>query len=208
MKSSHLEQIEKFKQQIILYQNGELEPTEGIIGYFNGIPSKKQYERYVNELIKQENNIVNSISKSYTINVNFSHISKELLEFHNSLNPRITFGYSNVLDEECDFELNNNVKNAFLNASLKELPAWEQDWTHDWGYVFFDSIINLFYEDLCVFRGDRCILETTLRDLAEQTPLGRLGTPEDVAHAVAFFASERASFLTGQVLAADGGFIV
>lgn len=48
----------------------------------------------------------------------------------------------------------------------------------------------------------------TLRDLAEQTPLGRLGTPEDVAHAVAFFASERASFLTGQVLTADGGFIV
>ena len=164
LKSSHLEQIEKFKQQIILYQNGELEPTEGIIGYFNGIPSKKQYERYVNELIKQENNIVNSISKSYTINVNFSHISKELLEFHNSLNPRITFGYSNVLHEECDFELNNNVKNAFLNASLKELPAWEQDWTHDWGYVFFDSIINLFYEDLCVFRGDRCILETISHD--------------------------------------------
>ena len=55
----------------------------------------------------------------------------------------------------------------------------------------------------CVVLG-----QETLRDLAEQTPLGRLGTPEDVAHAVAFFASERASFLTGQVLAADGGFIV
>ena len=48
----------------------------------------------------------------------------------------------------------------------------------------------------------------TLRDLAEQTPLGRLGTPEDVAWAVAFLASDRASFLTGQVLGADGGFIV
>lgn len=48
----------------------------------------------------------------------------------------------------------------------------------------------------------------TLRELAEQTPLGRLGTPEDIAHAVAFFASEKASFLTGQVLTADGGFIV
>lgn len=48
----------------------------------------------------------------------------------------------------------------------------------------------------------------TLCELAEQTPLGRLGTPEDVAHAVAFFASEKAGFLTGQVLAADGGFIV
>lgn len=50
--------------------------------------------------------------------------------------------------------------------------------------------------------------QETLRDLAEQTPLGRLGTPEDVAQAVAFFASGRASFLTGQVLTADGGFIV
>ena len=44
--------------------------------------------------------------------------------------------------------------------------------------------------------------------LVEETPLGRLGTPEDIAHAVAFLASDRASFLTGQVLTADGGFIV
>ena len=43
--------------------------------------------------------------------------------------------------------------------------------------------------------------------LIEETPLGRLGTPEDIAHAVAFFASDKASLLTGQVLTADGGFI-
>ena len=50
--------------------------------------------------------------------------------------------------------------------------------------------------------------QETLDDLAEQTPLGRLGTPADIAHAVAFFASDRECFITGQVLAADGGFIV
>ena len=50
--------------------------------------------------------------------------------------------------------------------------------------------------------------QETLDDLAEQTPLGRLGTPEDIAHAVAFLASDRASFITGQVLTADGGLIV
>ena len=50
--------------------------------------------------------------------------------------------------------------------------------------------------------------QETLRQLAEETPLGRLGTPEDVAHAVVFLASDKASFLTGQVLGADGGFIV
>lgn len=50
--------------------------------------------------------------------------------------------------------------------------------------------------------------EETLADLAEQTPLGRLGTPEDVAAAVAFLLREEAGFVTGQVLTADGGFIV
>jgi len=47
----------------------------------------------------------------------------------------------------------------------------------------------------------------TLRELAAQTPLGRLGTPEDIAAAVAFLASDEAGFITGQVLTADGGFL-
>lgn len=50
--------------------------------------------------------------------------------------------------------------------------------------------------------------EETRAMLVEETPLGRLGTPEDIAEAVAFLASDRASFITGQVLTADGGFIV
>ena len=49
--------------------------------------------------------------------------------------------------------------------------------------------------------------QETLRSLAEQTPLGRLGTPEDIAAAVAFLASDEAGFITGQVLTADGGFL-
>ena len=57
--------------------------------------------------------------------------------------------------------------------------------------------------DMC-----RPLGEETLNELAGQTPLGRLGTPEDIAAAVAFLASDQASFLTGQVLTADGGFTV
>ena len=48
----------------------------------------------------------------------------------------------------------------------------------------------------------------TLRSLAEETPMGRLGTPEDVAAAVAFFCRAESAFVTGQVLTADGGFIL
>ena len=47
-----------------------------------------------------------------------------------------------------------------------------------------------------------------LEALANETPLGRLGDPEDVAEAVVFLASDRASFITGQVLSVDGGFIL
>ena len=44
--------------------------------------------------------------------------------------------------------------------------------------------------------------------LADDTPLRRLGKPEDIAEAVSFLASDAASFITGQVLTCDGGFIV
>ena len=46
----------------------------------------------------------------------------------------------------------------------------------------------------------------TMDMLVEATPLGRLGRPEDIAAAVEFLASDKASFITGQVLCADGGF--
>lgn len=44
--------------------------------------------------------------------------------------------------------------------------------------------------------------------LAEETPLERLGTPEDVAQAIWFLASPAGDFFTGQVLAPNGGFII
>lgn len=49
--------------------------------------------------------------------------------------------------------------------------------------------------------------EETIKALCEETPVGRVGTPQDVANAVLFFADEASSFVTGQVLGVDGGFI-
>ena len=47
-----------------------------------------------------------------------------------------------------------------------------------------------------------------LPQLAEQTPMGRLGTPEDIAAAVAFLASDSAAYITGEVLKVDGGLAI
>ena len=48
----------------------------------------------------------------------------------------------------------------------------------------------------------------TLNDLEEETPLCRLGTPDDVASAVVYLVSDGAAFITGQVLAPNGGIVI
>ena len=50
--------------------------------------------------------------------------------------------------------------------------------------------------------------EETLAALAEETPLGRLGTAEDVAGCVSFLCSPGGAFLTGQVIAPNGGLVI
>jgi 3-oxoacyl-[acyl-carrier protein] reductase len=51
----------------------------------------------------------------------------------------------------------------------------------------------------------RAITEDAKTEWSAQIPLGRMGTPADIAAAVSFLASEEASYITGQVLAVNGG---
>jgi len=45
----------------------------------------------------------------------------------------------------------------------------------------------------------------SLDALRQRQPMGRLGTPEEIAESVAYLASDRAAFVTGSVLVIDGG---
>ena len=53
-----------------------------------------------------------------------------------------------------------------------------------------------------------CFSDEEMAAMAADTPLGRIGTPEDIAELCAFLASDRASFITGQIIGCDGGFRV
>ena len=45
-----------------------------------------------------------------------------------------------------------------------------------------------------------------INDLKDQTPLGRLGTPEEVAELIFFLSEGKSDFITGQIITCDGGF--
>ena len=51
----------------------------------------------------------------------------------------------------------------------------------------------------------RTITEDVKNDWSTHIPLGRLGSPDDIAAAVGFLASDEAAYITGQVLAVNGG---
>src|SRR5208337_5465088 len=54
----------------------------------------------------------------------------------------------------------------------------------------------------------RAMPEKVLQAMIARTPLGRAGTPEDVANAYAWLASDQASFIHGTVISVDGGVVI
>ncbi|CEN75499.1 3-oxoacyl-ACP reductase [[Clostridium] sordellii] len=50
--------------------------------------------------------------------------------------------------------------------------------------------------------------EETVDMLIEETPLMRLGTPEDIANCALFLGSEKSNFITGQIISPNGGFVI
>ncbi len=65
--------------------------------------------------------------------------------------------------------------------------------------------VNVVAPGLIATDMTRAITDNAKADWAGQIPMGRMGAPEDVAAAVRFLASDEASYITGQVLAVNGG---
>ena len=50
--------------------------------------------------------------------------------------------------------------------------------------------------------------ENSKRDLLDRIPIGKIGKPENIAHAAVFLASDEASYITGQTITVDGGRVI
>ena len=53
-----------------------------------------------------------------------------------------------------------------------------------------------------------CLSDEAIEEIKNETPLGRFGTPKEIANILLFLADERSSFITGQIIGANGGMII
>ncbi len=53
-----------------------------------------------------------------------------------------------------------------------------------------------------------CFSDEDIEALKSQTPLGRIGKPSDISELISFLASDKADFITGQIISPNGGFLV
>ena len=72
------------------------------------------------------------------------------------------------------------------------------------GYMRTGRVISLLEERS---RREGRPQEAILSEMVANVPLGRIGEPDELASAIAFLASERSSYITGTVLAVDGGYL-
>lgn len=72
------------------------------------------------------------------------------------------------------------------------------------GYIQTDRVVQLL--EAKAKQTGRSV-EELMQERIDDIPLGRIGKPEELAQAVAFLASERASYITGVTLPVDGGYI-
>jgi NAD(P)-dependent dehydrogenase (short-subunit alcohol dehydrogenase family) len=107
-----------------------------------------------------------------------------------------------------------NVSTAAASASLAEAPVYGstkaalESLTRSWAAAFGANGIRVNTVAAGPTRTDAAIdtLGDGVEQMGSQTPLGRTADPREIAEAIVFLASPRASYLTGATVAVDGGY--
>jgi len=164
---------DRYMQLAVDYANGK-ELPKYLIQWFGDIkPTKEQLDDYIKHAIAQAQGD-EIIRKYYQVAVNLEFISDKFLALHKSLNPRVTFGYSSSLHEECDTELTDDLRNILLpcfknrrdgdiygRASYGEILLTDTE-------SYIESYI-LQYEDIIIYRGNKEILSTVTHEFMLDT---------------------------------------
>jgi 3-oxoacyl-[acyl-carrier protein] reductase len=115
-------------------------------------------------------------------------------------------GGGSILNASSVVGLYGNFGQTNYVASKAGVIGMTRVWSREFGK--FNIRVNAVAPGFIATEMVKSMPERILDNMRQHTPLGRLGTPEEIANAYVFLASEAASFITGVVLSVDGGVVV
>ena len=121
--------------------------------------------------------------------------------------PHLSAGeHGRVLNAASVVGLYGNFGQTNYVASKSGVIGMTRTWAREFGRdgITVNAVAPGFIETPMV----DTVPDKVLNNLKEKTPLGRLGTAEDIANAYTFLASDDAAFITGAVLSVDGGLVM
>lgn len=115
-------------------------------------------------------------------------------------------GYGRILNASSIVGIYGNFGQTNYVAAKAGVIGMTKVWAREFGRkgVTVNAVAPGFIQTEMV----ETIPKEYLAQLGERTPLGRMGTPEDIANAYLFLASEEAGFITGVTLSVDGGLVI
>jgi hypothetical protein len=161
-------EIERHRQSFNDYKNSKTPDRRQLdwfkLAFGTENPSFEEVENYFNGNIEREMQNIGQIRKMYLVSVDYGFLSEDNLAFHASMNPHITFGYSNALHEECDCQITEDVRNSLLSSFEDERTRYLDEQESRYG-AFYCKRSDTYYEDLAVWCDDREILFTMSHEM-------------------------------------------
>lgn len=118
----------------------------------------------------------------------------------------IAAGGGVILNASSVVALYGNFGQTNYTATKAAVIAMTRTWARELGR--YGIRVNAIAPGFVATRIVQAMPDQVRRLMVERTPLGRAGTPEEVAEAYVWLASSRASFVTGAVLSIDGGLVI
>jgi 3-oxoacyl-[acyl-carrier protein] reductase len=115
-------------------------------------------------------------------------------------------GGGSILNASSVVGLYGNFGQTNYVASKAGVIGMTRVWSRELGK--FNIRINAVAPGFIATDMVKSMPDKILENMRQHTPLGRLGTPEEIANAYVWLASDAASFITGAVLSVDGGVVV
>ena len=104
--------------------------------------------------------------------------------------------------------MDGNIGQSNYGASKGGVIAMSKGWAKEFARKGAQIRVNCVAPGFIATDMTKSLPEKVIQMMESKTPLGRMGSAQDIANGVAFLASDKSAFITGQVLKIDGGLVL